>query len=208
MKKWVTGLLSLACMAFTPIFAADSAADRLQARLNGFSTFQADFTQQTFQHNRRLLQQGVGLVKIKRPGKFYWVTKQPTEQHLISNGKMLWIYDVDLAQATSQALASRTSIDPAALLSGGVTQLTQQFKVQLQQTSADEIYTLVPKQPDSAGFINMTLHFRQNRLVGMTVLNALSQQSEFSFDNISLNQAIPDTWFVFKPPKGVDVVAQ
>lgn len=207
MKKWLAWLVLSVALPFSAV-VADTAADQLQSLLSGFSTFQADFSQQTFQTNGRLLQQGTGLVKIKRPGKFYWVTKQPTEQHLISDGKKLWIYDVDLAQATSQALASRTSIDPAALLSGGVKNLTAQFTIRTQLTAGDQIFTLQPRQPDNAGFASMQLRFHQKQLVGMTVLNNLSQQSEFTFTHISLNQALPDSWFSFVPPKGVDVVEQ
>lgn len=208
MKRWVTRLLGLVWFAVMPLAQADSAADQLQRLLNSFSTFQANFSQQTLQTNGRVIQQGTGLVKIKRPGKFYWITKQPTEQHLISDGKKLWIYDVDLAQATSQALASRTSIDPAALLSGGVSKLTTQFNIREQHATATQTFTLTPLHPDSAGFASMTLSFRQKQLVAMTVLNNLSQQSEFSFTNIILNQPLAESWFNFKPPKGVDVVEQ
>jgi outer membrane lipoprotein carrier protein len=186
--------------------ALAAASDDLEKQLAAFQTYQADFTQSTFQENGRIIQAGRGAVKIKRPGKFAWMTKEPTEQHFITNGKILWIYDKELEQATEQALSSRTAIDPAALLSGGVANLNQYFIINTSKKSATT-FILTPKA-GNVGFKSMELFFSNQRLVSMKVVNELGQISEFHFDHIILNAPLADKLFNFIPPKGVDVVKQ
>ena len=186
-----------------------SPADDLEKQLSAFRTYQADFTQSSFQENGRIIQQGKGVVKIKRPGKFSWMTKEPSEQHFITDGKILWIYDQDLEQATQQALSSRTAIDPAALLSGGVGNLNQYFNVSASNKSVST-FILTPKTANTGniGFKSMELSFNNQRLVFMKVVNELGQVSEFHFTHIVLNAPLADKLFIFIPPKGVDVVKQ
>ena len=44
-----------------------------------------------------------------RPGRFRWETSDPYQQTVIANGDTLWIYDVDLKQASS-TIFSQTRI--------------------------------------------------------------------------------------------------
>ena len=144
---------------------------------------------------------------IKRPGMFRWVSNQPTKQILIASGDALWIYDVDLQQATKQRLSSRTRIDPAMLLSGSVKNLESAFIVTMKTKKQQTTFTLKPKD-SNYGFGKVEMIFDSKKLTAMTVLNNLSQTTEFKFSNIKLDKPLLDSLFNFKAPKGVDVISQ
>src|SRR3989338_3432080 len=106
MQQFKFTFLFLLMIFSAPIFSAQqkTAALELTQLLNGFSTFQAQFTQTTTDVNHQVLQQSSGTMMLMRPGRFRWETQNPTHQIVITDGKTLWIYDVDLKQATKQAI--------------------------------------------------------------------------------------------------------
>ncbi|OGO91888.1 MAG: outer membrane lipoprotein carrier protein LolA [Coxiella sp. RIFCSPHIGHO2_12_FULL_42_15] len=207
MKKISRWLASFSFFILSLSYADQSAIDKLSALLNSFSTYQAKFQQHTFSEQGRDIQHSQGSVQIKRPGKFRWKSLVPTQQILLTDGNTLWIYDVDLQQASQQKLSSRVSINPAMLLSGSVKDLSAVFSVSMMGTQKGETFFLTPKKSD-LGFKQIVMIFEDHRLVRMRVVNNLSQTSEFDFTNIMLNQPLSDQLFNFIPPKGVDVVAQ
>lgn len=202
--KWFTRLILMSAFS---VYGAVSAVDQLSERLKSFSTYQANFKQETFSLQGRLIQKSHGTMKIKRPGKFRWESLKPTQQLLITDGKTLWIYDADLQQVSQQQLLSRTSIDPAMLLSGSVKNLSDTFNVSVQATKGEEIFILLPKKTNF-GFKQIKMTFKQGQLTQMVVENNLSQISQFDFSNILLNRPLANDVFTFKPPAGVDVISQ
>ena len=74
-------------------------AAALSQLLSAYSTYTANFTQQTYSNKGALIKRASGRVMLERPGKFRWETKQPLNQVIIANGHYLWVYDVDLMQA-------------------------------------------------------------------------------------------------------------
>jgi outer membrane lipoprotein-sorting protein len=51
------------------------------------------------------------------------------------------------------------------------------------------------------------MHFSQGRLSAIQVKNNLGQTSDFYFSDIHLNASLNPHLFIFKPPKGVDVLS-
>lgn len=201
-------LISVALFLLMPILAfSQDAVQKLSGLLQSFTTYSADFKQTTSAENGQVLQVGSGKAMIKRPGQFRWQSEKPTQQILIASGNAVWIYDVDLAQATKQSLASRTHIDPAMLLSGSVKNLAESFNVIATASAQNEIFHLTPKKSDY-GFKSVTLIFSNNKLQRMLIINNLDQTTEFQFSAIQLNTQLPDSLFQFNPPKGVDVLSQ
>lgn len=202
------------CMMFTLLFgsvanaAEKTAAAQLSTLLQRFDTYQANFSQRTVAENQRVLQTASGVVMIKRPGKFRWELQRPAQQILITDSKIFWFYDVDLAQATQQNLAQRTTIDPVMLLSGSAKDLSASFTVRpLFVGSSDTSFLLFPKKQD-VGFKKIILTFQGDKMIEMVVENNLLQTSMFRFSNIRLNLPLADSLFTFKAPAGVDVVTQ
>lgn len=202
MKKLRIVFVSFLFAFISQIYA--DPVDQLTAILRSFDTYTADFNQTNESDKGTVISQSSGRTMIKRPGKFRWESQAPTKQIIITDGKMLWIYDVDLAQVTKQTLSSKTPINPAMILSGSAEELTSQFNV---SALADNVFVLTPKQSDY-GFKRVTLKFSNNDLIEMVVVNNLAQTSRFEFSNVQLNTPLPDTLFTFQAPPGVDVISQ
>lgn len=190
----------LLCFVFQWVMA-DTSSDHLEKYLTSYKSYQAHFTQVNYDEKKHLTRKAQGQVYMQRPGRFRWETTQPYQQTVIANGNTLWVYDVDLAQATQQSLAKR-GFNPAQLLTESVADLTQKFII---TEESDGWFKLVPKQTDR-GFRAAYLQFQNNQLTGLKIFNQLNQTNVFTFDHIRLNPELNSNLFNFKPSHGVQVL--
>ena len=87
--KFILGMLLSA-----PVLADNVA--KLQQILTETKSLQAAFTQQVSSKNNKV-QNSNGQLSLVRPGQFRWIYVKPYPQEIISDGKQVWLYDVDLA---------------------------------------------------------------------------------------------------------------
>src|SRR5690606_23928117 len=148
-----------------------------------------------------------GVMKVERPGKFYWETSSPSKQTIATTGKTVWIYDPDLQQAVRQSLDEQVANTPALLLSGNTNQIMQSYRV-TQPNKGKTYYTLYPKQKDGA-FQSLTISFGANKAPSLMILeDSLGQTTNVKFSNVKVNAGILDSTFNFTPPKGTDIIDQ
>lgn len=215
----------LAPVISTSILAAPTAATEQQAtanlvkQLNGIKSITANFEQSTkatagskapqkkglsAQHMNQTFK---GVMKVARPGKFYWETTSPAKQTIVTTGKMVWIYDPDLQQAIRQNLDEQVANTPALLLSGNTNQIMQSYRV-TQPNKGKTYYTLFPKQNDGA-FQSLTISFGANKAPSLMILeDSLGQTTYVRFNNVKVNPSLSDATFNFTPPKGTDIIDQ
>ncbi len=143
---------------------------------------------------------------MMRPGKFRWEVDSPNKQIIIANGSTLWIYDVDLQQATRQRISEGGS-NPAVLLTGDVSRVIKQFKITTIKRRSELWYQLTPISSHSS-FTLVQMRFQKGGLVDMWVKNNLGQATRFNFYDVKLNVPLSTSLFNFKPPHGVDVLKQ
>ena len=216
--------ITLAPVVASQVFAAPVAASAQQAtsslvkQLAGLQRLTADFEQSTKTTNNKTVQKkGLtaqhmnqtfkGVMKVERPGKFYWETTSPAKQTIVTTGKVVWIYDPDLQQAVRQSLDDQVANTPALLLSGNTSQIMDAYRV-TQPDRTKLYYTLYPKQDDGA-FQSLTISFGANKAPNLMVLqDSLGQTTYVRFSNIKVNPAIPASVFNFEPPKGTDIIDQ
>lgn len=180
---------------------ADNASSSLEKLMGGYTSYQANFAQ-TSAGGKGSGKTSYGKVYMLRPGRFRWETTKPYQQTVIANGNTLWIYDVDLAQATKQPLAQR-GFNPAQLLTEPAANMAQKFTITQQ---SDGWYMLTPKKPDR-GFKAAYLQFQNNQLTGLKIVNQLNQTNQFTFSQIRINPSLSPGLFNFKPPTGVQVLS-
>ena len=215
---------TLAPVVSSQVFAAPVAASTQQAtsslvqQLAGLQRLTADFEQSTKTTNNKTVQKkGLtaqhmnqtfkGVMKVERPGKFYWETTSPAKQTIVTTGKVVWIYDPDLQQAVRQSLDDQVANTPALLLSGNTSQIMDAYRV-TQPDRSKLYYTLYPKQDDGA-FQSLTISFGANKAPTLMILqDSLGQTTYVRFSNIKVNPAIPASVFNFEPPKGTDIIDQ
>ncbi|MEB3753908.1 outer membrane lipoprotein chaperone LolA [Acinetobacter sp. MD2(2019)] len=204
------------------VFAApvseQQATQNLVKQLTGLHSFSANFTQTTKANGQKPVQKkGLssqhlnqtfqGVMKVARPGKFFWETTSPSKQTIVTSGKTVWIYDPDLQQAVRQNLSDQVANTPALLLSGNTSQIMQSYRV-TQPDSSKTYYTLTPKAKDSA-FLNLTMSFAANGTPSLMILNdSLGQTTTVKFSQVNKNASIPAATFNFTPPKGTDIIDQ
>jgi len=191
-------------LSTTALASTQTAAIKLSELLNQFTTFQAQFTQKTMDAEQHVLQRSQGEMMLMRPGRFRFETKNPTHQIVITNGKTLWVYDVDLKQATEQSMTS-SQINPAKLLSGNIDHLLQQFTIHLIPHHGVLVFQLIPKKSHQP-FRSVAMAFSQDKLRSMQIENNMEQTTVFDFSHIQLNGRLSPSLFEFQAAKGVDVL--
>ncbi|MBL4607257.1 MAG: outer membrane lipoprotein chaperone LolA [Pseudomonadales bacterium] len=166
----------------------------------------ARFHQESMSANGEALQQTQGTMKLQRPGKFYWHTLEPFEQEINSDGKRIWVYDVDLEQVSIQDVDPGLGQTPAALLSGEPDKVVRKFYVERSlQAGGIWRYTLKPRE-ENALFSSVELQFSGKALVYMKLSDSLSQTTTVQFADVKLNPDFSPQAFMLQFPEGVDII--
>ena len=198
-------LALIAAVSVATASASDSALDSLVSQLAGMSTFEADFIQSSRAQNGDVLQQMQGKLSVAKPGKMRWETQDPYAQLVVSDGALLWIYDMDLEQVTIRNMDNRIQETPALLLSGNSEEIDANFVVSREGSDEASVYQLVPKDPSQL-FQSLEFHYSKQILAKMMIYDAAGQVTEIVFSAQRANQRIDGGAFIFDVPEGVDVI--
>lgn len=183
-----------------------NAVEQLTKQLAGMNTLTANFKQIISDAAGETLQQASGVITVKRPRRFYWRTDEPYEHLVVTDGKVLWLYDIDLEQITRQAFTADLDKAPALLLSGEVAEISRQYTVEIQASDKEALsFTLMPNNSDSL-FKQLTISFKRGELAAMSLKDSFDQLTRINFDTVQRNTDIDDQLFIFSPPAGVDVI--
>lgn len=188
-------------------FAAEKTSEGevfLEKFLTKTKTLEAAFQQTLRAHDGEVIQQTEGKFFFDRPGKFRWNYQSPYEQKIISNGKLIWIYDVDLQQVTIQNVAQGLATTPMALLEDSI-KLHEAFDVSvLDQKEGVYRLKLLSKTKES-DFGEIVIGIDSGGLRFMQLHDQFEQVTDIVFSNAFSNRIFPASTFEFVPPKGVDV---
>ncbi len=185
--------------------AEDTDLNKLEQFLKGLETFQAAFEQTLLGEDGEVIEKSVGVVYIKRPGRFHWNYYEPYSQYLISDGKSLWVYDEDLEQVTVRDVTGTMENTPAAILGGDVDIDEHYVVIDEQDQGEIDWIELTPRNIESQ-YKTIRLGFRDDRLAEMHLFDSLGQQTEIAFLDSKHNPELEDGLFDFQPPAGVDVI--
>ncbi len=205
MRKFKIAIL--AGLMFMPMLSNADGSASLKNFYEKTQALRADFHQIVSDKKGQKIQDVYGQMQLKRPNKFRWDYNKPFEQQIISDGKQVWLYDTELAQVTVRELSKALGASPAALLAGE-DGLDKNFKLvsAYRKDKLDWVSTN-PKDKDS-GFDNISLGFKDDVLQEMIMLDSFGHLTKIVFTNLEANPVIDAKTFLFKPPKGVDVVGE
>jgi len=202
----LTGVLLLPVQtAHAAVSEQQQAANKLSELLSHTQTITGSFSQLTLDSTGTQLQEAAGKMVLQRPGLFRWHTDPPLEQLLVSNGKKVWLYDPDLLQVTVQKMDQRLTHTPALLLSGDVSQISENFSITYKEAGSIIDFVLTPTAKDTL-FDTLRLSFRNGVINDMQLLDAVGQRTNILFMNVKINQPVAASQFVFEVPAGVDVI--
>ena len=200
-------LVSALALGTVTAYAGEQDVQRLTQLLEKSQTIEANFSQLTLGADGTSLQETAGQMIVKRPGLFYWHTNAPQEQVVVSDGKMVTLWDPDLEQATVKKLDVRLNQTPALLLSGDVSKISQSFDIASKEQGEVMDFTLKPKTKDTL-FDSLRLSFRGGKINDMQLIDSVGQRTNILFTGVKVNEPIPASKFKFDIPKGADVIQE
>jgi outer membrane lipoprotein carrier protein len=212
MRRLVRYALWLAMVAAVPAQAALPAA--LQTFIAGLTTFSAEFEQHVRDAGGHDVAAGRGTLAVQRPGRFRWEYRPvaPTNgiadggQLLLADGRNLWLYERDLAQATVRDAGSTESAAPMLLLSGDPAQIEAAFTLTAEPDHDGLRWVAVQPRAAAADFARAELAFRGADLVRMIISDKIGQLTTLIITRSQRNPRLDPGLFRFTPPAGVDVI--
>jgi outer membrane lipoprotein carrier protein len=175
--------------------------------LTGLSSWTADFTQTIDDGHGKVMRSAAGKLYLQKPGKFRWDYSQPSEQVILADGKQIWFYDKELAQANVRDMDSSLASTPASLLSGSSSVSTEFNVTALPPNGGLQWFQLIPKRADT-DFQLVRIGFDKGDLRSMFLADKLNQITQLTFTNSKRNVSFAPDLFSFVPPPGVDVIGR
>jgi outer membrane lipoprotein carrier protein len=194
-------------LLLVPVLARADALQRFQAFLRDTHSARADFQQQVYDRERRLVQASSGRFSFLRPGRFRWTYARPYEQVIVGDGERVWIHDPDLNQVTVRPMARALGSTPAALLAGSA-DVERAFEF-TEGGRADGLEWLEAKpRGEDSGFDRIRLGLGAQGVEAMQLTDHFGQTTVLRFSAIERNPPLQAAQFRFVPPKGADVLGQ
>lgn len=188
----------------TQLAQAGAVEDRVNRALTTLDNLTADFKQTVLDDHKKVVQQSSGTVSISRPGKFAWIYQHPYEQQIIADGKELWVYDVDLDQATVKPMESGLATAPIMVLMNNQKVETQFDINEVGQRKYLYWVELIPKQSDME-FSTVYIGLEDDVIKALELRDPFGQSTQIVFENLHKNMIFDAKTFKFEPPPGVDV---
>ncbi len=207
-RRWMVFALLLYCTLPGSGRVYGSPASEVDKYLAGLSSWSADFTQTIQDSQGKVERTAAGKFYLQRPGKFRWDYAEPSQQLVLGDGKEIWFYDKDLAQANVRSMDATLASTPAVLLSGSGS-VSEQFDIKaLPDEGGLHWFQLVPKHPDT-DFQLVRIGFdRDGQLASMFLADKLNQITQLTFTHPVKNPKLIPDLFTFSPPPGVDVIGR
>lgn len=185
---------------------AQAAVDTLKEFVRDVKTGRAEFTQTVTSPDGAKKKTSSGKFEFSRPNRFRFTYLKPFEQVIVADGQKVWIYDADLNQASSRKFSQALGATPAALLAGGSLEKDFDLAAQPAKDGLDWVEA-TPKAKDGS-FKSVRVGFKGKTLSAIEVVDAFNQRSLLQFSQFVANEPIKAENFVFKVPKGADVIEQ
>ena len=206
----LAALLAVAAAALpVPAAAAgdgdEAASERLDGWLAANRSFRARFSQSVFDEDGVEISASGGTVAFRRPYRFRWDYDAPTPQIIVSDGRELWWYDIELAQVTVRPADTALEGTPAELLAGPG-RAGEHFRVAaLEPVLGVDWFQLVPRGADAA-FRALRIGLEGDEVRAIEMDDGFGQTSRIEFFDVEYNPRLPDALFRFVPPPDADVV--
>jgi outer membrane lipoprotein carrier protein len=209
-------LISVLTLAAIPILAsaqtqpsAGELAKALQARYQKIGDFSADFVQTYRGGVLKTQTQERGTVVVKKPGKMRWVYTAPERKELVSDGKKLYWYQPEDKQVTVYDVPPEDQATTPALFLSGKGDIARDFTASYLTggAAANPPLKLVPRRPEQEyEYLVVTVDPASLQIRTLTTRDRQGGESTLTFSNMKENRNPSDKDFVFRLPRGVNVV--
>lgn len=180
----------------------NSAAQQLRAKLAQLPQFLATFNQQVFDAKGSLIQQASGTVAVAQPNQFRWVTNEPDESVIVSDGQAVWIYNPFVEQVTVMSLDDTVQQSPLWLIANQSDAAWSAFTVTKNDDAAS--FSIIPNDRNSLTR-QIDMHFSQGAITKLTLKDSQGQSSEFVLSKFNRQPTFTGETFIFTVPENVDL---
>jgi outer membrane lipoprotein carrier protein len=186
-------------------------AQKLQRHYEAVRDFSADFAHTYRGGVLRKLVTERGKVSIKKPGKMRWDYTVPDKKQFISDGTRIYSYIPDDKQVIVSTMPKDDQATPTLFLTGKGS-FTRDFTPSFIDLPADlpaktVALKLVPKTAQrDYDWIVLAVDPDRLEIRGLLTVDPQGGTSTLAFTNLKENVGLSDNEFVFKMPRGVDVV--
>ncbi|MFZ5562741.1 MAG: LolA family protein, partial [Thermodesulfobacteriota bacterium] len=138
-----------------------------------------------------------------------WVYEKPERQHIISDGRHLWIFKPDENQVTVGDAPTLFGDGRGASFFADMKSLRTDFTATLapEQKQGFHVLRLEPKKKTlDIAMIDMVVDAATFDVTSIETINAYGDKTRLEFSNRRFNQPAPDTIFTFDIPVDADVI--
>jgi outer membrane lipoprotein carrier protein len=207
-----TGLFVLgASVRAQPVVQVLAGADQMLLQyLIATQSLQAQFLHEQMSGSGRVTRFS-GVMSLQRPGLFRWEVQKPYAQlQLVRNGEFI-LYDPDLAQVTIRPLEEAVMATPAGLLlSAGpdaAEVLRRHFVLRNLEDQDGLSWVLVESKAAQESGQKLAAGFdTKGMLQQFQLIDQIGRRSRVVLSQIQRNQPLAADLFVFRPPKGAEVI--
>lgn len=189
----------------------DEIAKKVQTFYDSTKTFKADFKQEYTIKVQNVKKASSGKVVFEKPGKMSWTYDAPNGNRVVSDGKVIKVYEKENEQMFETPVKS--SQYPAALaFLMGTGNLTKDFSFRLldaAQMKFEGGYVIegTPKEATPAyQKILLYVDAATSQVRRVLILDAQGNKNRFEFNSPVANQVVDKKEFDFTPPAGTKVV--
>lgn len=188
-----------------PVESGQAGPDAVLAAFSeGLATLSGAFKQESYDDRGSLQESAAGQFYLAAPNLFRWDYELPYAQHIVADGRQVWVHDVDLEQVTVRPQSDAEDETPLSLLTRPEA-LKDRFHVIVIEDQGVAVLRLTPLDGDSQlEFVEAELAGRD--LTAMHIVDVFGQRTQLSFLDVTRNEPLDTSWFTFSPPPGVDVV--
>ncbi len=148
-----------------------------------------------------------GTVLFAKPGRMRWSYLEPDASFVISNGEILWVYDVDAAEATRFRLEEGYLAGAALQFLFGAARLAETFNASTLNCGPGGIEVqLLPREDASYERLSLVVEPESGEVSSTSIVDLFGNRTTIRFSGIVLNQSPSPEEFVFSRPSGVEVL--
>ena len=191
---------------------AVEAARKIQLRYEGIRDLRADFVQTTTSatfEGEALMnpEPRHGKVVFAKPGKMRWTYAAPEASVVVSDGKTLWIHDLDAKTVTRLAVTEGYLSGAALQFLFGDGKILEAFEVSVTACDAQQVtLDLLPREDSSYERLGLVANRSTGRVMATSVTDLFGNQTRIRFDALEENRDPQPEVFVLKIPTGVEVI--
>ncbi|WP_245595834.1 outer membrane lipoprotein chaperone LolA [Marinomonas ushuaiensis] len=203
-NKLVAVCVFILATGFQAAVVQAETVDVVENLLEQNRNIEGEFHQVTYDEKGKQLQVSDGIFLLAKPNQFFWDSVTPFAQRIVSDGKTITVWDIDLEQATQKPLSGAVGNSPAALLGQPAADVLPHYIV---TTLGKEAFRLAPKD-DQGLFQSLTLEFENKVISTMKILDALGQTTVIEFKNVETHDGVTKDNFILGLPDYVDVIVE